>query len=531
MSESRRLVNTRMKRELRVRLRYRDAPAPARPRSRRATSRNSWRCRCERCAAPRPAPGRDSGAPRRLRAAHPARQADRHPLLLWPTLSALWLAAHGTPAWSLVLIFTVGTILMRSAGCAVNDWADRHFDAHVERTAGRPLAGGEIAAWEALAGRRGAGVLRLPAGASRPTAQPSCFRFRRSASPSSIRSSSASSCCRRRSSASPSRSAFRWRTRPSTMWCRRSHGGCCCSTCSGSSPTTPSTRWSTATTTCDSACARRRSHSGGSTCAPVMACYAVYLGGMVAVGMRQAMGPLYYVGLAVALGVRGFTTGRSSAAATAIACFRAFLHNHWLGLAVFAGIALDHAVRLRAWPRCAVSRRAGRPRCRRLAAGARCRRDARVSSSSAAFRARPRSPPASTTRIRATISGRSSAAVIGVPLPALPYARRLARIAGAAASACGTRSSRARRRGSLDGAIRDAEHGGDRARAPRRTGALARLLQRPDRGARGGRWRDAGYATLALPSSSPAYTRPFAEKLAAWRAIGAFLHDETRVRE
>src|SRR5512137_353221 len=71
-------------------------------------------------------------------------------LLLWPTLSALWLAADGAPTGSLVVIFTVGTILMRSAGCAVNDWADRRFDAHVVRTAGRPLVGGEIAAWEAL---------------------------------------------------------------------------------------------------------------------------------------------------------------------------------------------------------------------------------------------------------------------------------------------------------------------------------------------------------------------------------------------
>ena len=68
-------------------------------------------------------------------------------LLLWPTLSALWLAAHGTPTWSLVLVFTVGTILMRSAGCAVNDWADRRFDAHVVRTAARPLVSGEIATW------------------------------------------------------------------------------------------------------------------------------------------------------------------------------------------------------------------------------------------------------------------------------------------------------------------------------------------------------------------------------------------------
>jgi len=72
-------------------------------------------------------------------------------LLLWPTLSALWLAAQGVPSWSLVLIFTMGTILTRSAGCAVNDWADRRFDAFVARTARRPLAVGEISGWEALA--------------------------------------------------------------------------------------------------------------------------------------------------------------------------------------------------------------------------------------------------------------------------------------------------------------------------------------------------------------------------------------------
>jgi 4-hydroxybenzoate polyprenyltransferase len=72
-------------------------------------------------------------------------------LLLWPTLSALWLASNGHPDWMLVLIFSVGTVLMRSAGCAINDFADRDFDRHVKRTADRPLTSGRIAAWEALA--------------------------------------------------------------------------------------------------------------------------------------------------------------------------------------------------------------------------------------------------------------------------------------------------------------------------------------------------------------------------------------------
>ena len=72
-------------------------------------------------------------------------------LLLWPTLWALWLAADGAPSAGMVLIFVLGTLLMRSAGCAINDYADRDFDPHVKRTQARPLAAREIAPWEALA--------------------------------------------------------------------------------------------------------------------------------------------------------------------------------------------------------------------------------------------------------------------------------------------------------------------------------------------------------------------------------------------
>jgi 4-hydroxybenzoate polyprenyltransferase len=71
-------------------------------------------------------------------------------LLLWPTLSALWLAAHGFPGWHLVAVFTLGTVLMRSAGCCVNDVADRDFDKHVKRTAQRPVTAGRISVREAL---------------------------------------------------------------------------------------------------------------------------------------------------------------------------------------------------------------------------------------------------------------------------------------------------------------------------------------------------------------------------------------------
>ena len=71
-------------------------------------------------------------------------------LLLWPTLWAVWLAGAGQPDWQIVLIFVIGTVLMRSAGCAINDYADRHYDGHVERTKQRPLVTGQITPREAL---------------------------------------------------------------------------------------------------------------------------------------------------------------------------------------------------------------------------------------------------------------------------------------------------------------------------------------------------------------------------------------------
>ena len=115
------------------------------------------------------------------------------------------------------------------------------------------------------------------------------------------------------------------------------------------------------------------------------------------------------------------------------------------------------------------------------------------------------------------------AAVTGVPLAVLTYRQRLEALRAHgiglwdAIVAC-------RRRGSLDGAIRDAERA-DVGRVRRGAPALALVCFNGKTAALSlDVWRDAGYATLALPSSSPAYTRPFAEKLAAWQAIGAFLH-------
>jgi hypoxanthine-DNA glycosylase len=114
------------------------------------------------------------------------------------------------------------------------------------------------------------------------------------------------------------------------------------------------------------------------------------------------------------------------------------------------------------------------------------------------------------------------AAVTGVPLPSLPYRRRLSALLAAgiglwdAIVAC-------RRQGSLDGAIRDATRG-EAARVRRAAPALALVCFNGQTAARAlPMWRGAGYPTLVLPSSSPAYTRPFADKLAGWQAIGEFL--------
>ncbi len=72
-------------------------------------------------------------------------------VLVWPTLSALWVAAGGFPGWHLLAVFVLGTVLMRSAGCCVNDVADRDFDRHVKRTAQRPITSGQVSVREALA--------------------------------------------------------------------------------------------------------------------------------------------------------------------------------------------------------------------------------------------------------------------------------------------------------------------------------------------------------------------------------------------
>ena len=296
------------------------------------------------------------------------------------------------------------------------------------------------------------------------------------------------------------------------------------SICSGSSRTTPSTRWSTATTTCKLGIRTSAMTFGRYDVLVVMLCYAIYLAGMTCGRRAATMGPPITRAV-VALACASITAADPHRERAG--CFRAFLHNHWLGLAVFAGIALDYAA-LRAalrTPRGEAPKRA--PRAAEPLHAARrglppvLARHARADPRQLSRRGIARRA-VSTTRIRAIISGRSSPRCSTCRSRSYPTARDCARCARTA-SGCGTRSWPAGATGSLDAAIRNRRARRDRTRASRGAGARARLLQRQDRGPGAPAWREAGYATLVLPSSSPAYTLPFAEKLAAWRSVGEFL--------
>ena len=269
-------------------------------------------------------------------------------LLLWPTLSALWLASHGSPSWSLVVIFTMGTILTRSAGCAVNDWADRRFDPFVERTARRPLATGEIPAWEALtvgavlarlafafvlATNRAAILLSFPAAAI-AIAYPFFKRF--FFFPQGFLGIAFSF------GIPMAYAAVYDRVPPIAWWLL---------VLNAFWVVAYDTEYAMVDRDDDVKLGLRTSAIafGRFDVAAVLACYAIYLAGMVAVGLALKMGFSYYGGLAVALGCAAYH-GWLIRDRNRDRCFVAFRHNHWFGFAVFAGVVLDYAVRFKAWP-------------------------------------------------------------------------------------------------------------------------------------------------------------------------------------
>ena len=269
-------------------------------------------------------------------------------LLLWPTLSALWLAADGAPRVSLIAIFVVGTLLMRSAGCAFNDWADRDFDAGVKRTAARPLAARVIAPWEALVVAAvlafAAFVLILPTNlATIAWSFPALliagvypFFKRFFALPQAFLGIAFSFGIPMAFAAVQNDvPAFAWVLLFINLFWVIAYD----------------TEYAMVDRDDDIKVGIRTSALtfGRFDVVAVAVCYAIYLGVMAVVGVRIAMGFAYFAGLAVAfvLALRHLAWIRLRERQQ---CFRAFLDNHWLGFAVFAGIALDFGVRLHRWP-------------------------------------------------------------------------------------------------------------------------------------------------------------------------------------
>jgi 4-hydroxybenzoate polyprenyltransferase len=269
-------------------------------------------------------------------------------LLLWPTLTALWFATGGAPSPLLLIVFVVGTLLMRSAGCAVNDWADRAFDAHVKRTARRPLAAGEIAPAEALAlaavlafcafllilaTNRVAVLWSFPAAAI-AFVYPFFKRF--FALPQAFLGIAFSFGIPMAYAAAQGQvPPLAWALLAINLFWVMAYD----------------TEYAMVDRDDDLAIGIRTSAItfGRFDVAAVAASYAIYIAGMIWAGLHIGTGPFYYAGLVVAatLAVHHVRLIRGR---DRDACFRAFLHNHWLGLAVFAGVALDHAVRLQSWP-------------------------------------------------------------------------------------------------------------------------------------------------------------------------------------
>ena len=266
-------------------------------------------------------------------------------LLLWPTLWGLWIAARGAPnPWALWL-FVLGTVLMRSAGCAINDYADRNFDAHVERTLARPLAAGRIKPWEALAV---AAVLAAAAFAIVLQFNDLTVALAFVALPIAA--------------LYPYTKRFFWMPQ---AWLGVAFGfgiPMAFAALTGRLPPVAwallaaSALWTIAYDT-EYAMVDREDDKrigirtsailfGRWDVAAVMAFYALFLTAMAAIGWYLRYGPLYYAGLATAAGIAGYhyflIRGR-----TREGCFKAFLHNNWIGAAVFAGIALDHLPQLR----------------------------------------------------------------------------------------------------------------------------------------------------------------------------------------
>jgi len=262
-------------------------------------------------------------------------------LLLWPTLWAVWLASQGRVAPDILAIFVLGTFVMRSAGCAINDYADRNFDAHVERTQSRPLAAGEIRPVEALLV---GGVLAVAAfglvlhlnrfaiqlsflGLVIAASYPFTKRF--FALPQAYLGIAFGFGI-------PMAYAAIQNRLPAACWLLLAANVCYAFAYD--------TEYAMVDRDDDARLGLRTSALtlGRWDVTAVMASYAAMLALLATLGMRSGLGWPYYAGLAGAAAMMAWhwrwIRGRSREG-----CFRAFRHNNWVGAVIFAGIVLSLA--------------------------------------------------------------------------------------------------------------------------------------------------------------------------------------------
>jgi 4-hydroxybenzoate polyprenyltransferase len=264
-------------------------------------------------------------------------------LLLWPTLWGVWIAGSGHPSLHIVLIFVLGTVLMRSAGCAINDYADRDFDKHVQRTRNRPVTSGRIAPREALwlAASLALLALLLILPLNRLTLLLSIPALLLAASYPYTK---------------------RFLAIPQA-WLGIAFGFGIPMAFAAQQGSVPPVAWLLLIANVFWAIAYDTEYAmvdrdddihlgihsaallfGKYDVAAVMACYVITLILLVVAGQMVSFGWTYYLGLLIAGGIALYHY-RLIKSRQREACFKAFLHNNWLGAAVFAGIALDHLIR------------------------------------------------------------------------------------------------------------------------------------------------------------------------------------------
>ncbi|GAB4565520.1 MAG: 4-hydroxybenzoate octaprenyltransferase [Rhizobacter sp.] len=260
-------------------------------------------------------------------------------LLLWPTLSALWIAAGGFPGWHLLIVFVLGTFLMRSAGCAVNDVADRDFDKHVKRTAERPVTSGAVSAKEALV--LGA-VLAFVAFLLVLTTNTATIAWSVAALAVSIFypftkrffSMPQAVLGVAFSFGIPMAFAAVQGEVPAVAWWLLLGNLCWV--------IAYDTEYAMVDRDDDLKIGIRTSAItlGRFDVAGVMGFYALFIAVWGAIGMQLGLGWPYFAGLAVAVGIAAwhYTLIRERSRE---GCFRAFRLNHWLGFVVFAGVLVD----------------------------------------------------------------------------------------------------------------------------------------------------------------------------------------------